>query len=50
LDIENDDEIDGAPNSANIILRCCTASTPPNPLTEYDTIPEGLFLNMEIVT
>jgi hypothetical protein len=42
LEIENDDEIDGSPNSANITLRCCTALTPPNPPTEYDTIAEGL--------
>jgi len=36
LNIENNDRIDGAPYSANIPLRCCTALSSPNPPTEYN--------------
>jgi hypothetical protein len=34
LDIGNDEDIDGAPNSANINRRCCAAFTPPKPPAE----------------
>ena len=42
LEIENDESMDGAPNSANTNLSCCAALMPPKKLGEYDTIAEGL--------